>query len=371
LVQTIKNVFRIPDLRKKILFTVVCLILFRLGSFIPVPGVNTRMLANLFNTPGGNLFDMFNLFSGGNFARASIFAMGIMPYITASIVMQLLGGVVPFIEKLKKEGPEGHKKINQLTRYFTVIIGLFNAVGMGFFLLSPAATGVVVIDPTLFMMMSILSMVTGTIVIMWIGEQITEKGIGNGISLIIFAGIIAEYPPGFLEIFSLYRAGGLGIFNILVFVAAMLLVTSSVILITEATRRVSIQYPKKIVGRKTYGGQNMYFPMKLNQAGVIPIIFASSVIMMPRTIAAFIPNSLFAEIMMRFLSPGNIVYTLFFMGLIIFFSYFYTAIAVNPTEMAENMKRQGGYVQGVQPGKNTAKYFNNIMTRITLPFLNL
>jgi preprotein translocase subunit SecY len=341
--------------------------LYRFGSFIPTPGVNTAVLKSFFANQQNTLFGLFDLFVGGNFARASIFAMGIMPYITASIVMQLMGGVIPYIEKLKKEGPEGHKKINQLTRYFTVLIGIFNAFGMSMFLLNAGGGGVVTINPVMFVFITVLSMVTGTIVIMWIGEQITEKGIGNGISLIIFAGIIAEYPGAFLQMYTMVRQGAMSFFTSLLILGIMLFITASVILITEATRRVTVQYPKKVIGRKTYGGQTSYMPLKINPAGVIPIIFASSIIMIPRTLATFVPDSVFADVILRFFSPGHIIYTGLFMGMIIFFAYFYTAIAMNPTDMADNMKRQGGFIHGVQPGKNTAKYINNIMTRLTLP----
>jgi len=370
LLQTIRDIFRIPDLRKKILFTAFMLILYRLGSFIPTPGVNTAALRAFFeqNTTQDTLFGLFNLFVGGNFERASVFALGIMPYITASIVIQLLGSIIPYFEKLKKEGAEGQKKINQITRYGTVFIGIFNAIGMAVFLQN-AGGGVVAanMNPLLFSFTTVISMITGTMIILWIGEQITEYGIGNGISLIIFAGIIARYPAGFLSMFGMVTRGEMGILMAIIVLAIMVFVTAAVILVTEATRKIPVQYPKRIIGRKTYGGQSTYIPLKVNTAGVIPIIFAQSVIMIPSTIATFFATSAFADWTRRLFSPGAPVYTILYMGLIIFFAYFYTAIVMNPTEMADNMKKYGGFVHGRQPGKSTADYLNSILTRITLP----
>jgi len=344
------------------------LILFRLGSFIPVPGVDATALRDFFGRGEGTLFDLFNLFSGGNFERASVFALGIMPYITSSIVIQLLGGIIPYFEKLKKEGPEGQKKINQLTRYGTILIALFNSIGMSAFLLNvPGIVNPEIINPALFTFSTVISMITGTMVILWLGEQITEQGIGNGVSMIIFAGIVSNYPGGFIRMFAQARLNTSLVLPFLGIVLTMILVTSAVILVTEATRRINVQYPKKIVGRKVYGGQSSYIPLKVNTAGVIPIIFAQSVIMMPNTVAAFFPGSGVADFFRSFFSPGTALYTIFYMALIIFFAYFYTAIVLNPKEMAENMKKHGGFIQGQQPGKNTANYINNILTRITLP----
>jgi preprotein translocase subunit SecY len=329
--------------------------------------VDATVLKSFFQNQGENtLFGLFNLFAGGNFERASIFALGIMPYITASIVMQLLGSIIPFIEKLKKEGPEGQKKINQYTRYGTVLISFFNAIGMSVFLMN-VGEGIVTIDRSLFMFTTVISMITGTMVILWLGEQITEHGIGNGVSMIIFAGIIADYPGGFLRMFEMVRTGNMSIISVVGVLAIMLFVTAAVILVTEATRRINVQYPKRIVGRKVYGGQSTYIPLKVNTAGVIPIIFAQSVIMMPNTVAAFFPNTGFSAFMQDHFTPAKFVYTVFYMLLIIFFAYFYTAIVLNPKDMAENMKKHGGFIQGTQPGKNTATYINNILTRITLP----
>jgi preprotein translocase subunit SecY len=314
----------------------------------------------------GTLFDLFNLFTGGNFSRASVFALGIMPYITTSIVIQLLGSIIPYFEKLKKEGAEGQKKINQITRLGTVFIGMFNAIGMAVFLQN-AGADVVTMNPALFTFTTVISMVTGTMIILWLGEQITEHGIGNGISLIIFAGIIAEYPASFLQMGNMVIVDNGKLMLFLIVIAIMVAVTAAVILVTQAERKIPVQYPKRIIGRKTYGGQSTYIPLKVNTAGVIPIIFAQSVIMMPRTIATFFPGGGFTDWTLKMFSPGAFVYTSLYMALIVFFAYFYTAIVMNPTDMAENMKKVGGYVHGTQPGKSTAKYINNILTRITLP----
>ncbi len=372
MLESLTNVFKIPDLKKKILITGLLLILYRLGSFIPTPGVDATVLSEIFAAPGADrtLFGMFDMFVGGNFERASVFALGIMPYITASIVIQLLGSIIPYFEKLKKEGAEGQKKIAQITRYGTVIIAAFNAIGISFFLQSlESASGLRAVQSPGFMFIftTVVTMVTGTIVIMWLGEQITEFGIGNGISLIIFAGIIARYPQGFFLMFNMVRAGAMSIFMALLVLVIMVGVTASVILVTEAMRKIPVQYAKRIVGRKMYGGQSTHIPLRVNTAGVIPIIFAQSVIMFPRTIATFFPESDFMNVIVRWLSPGEFIYTLFYVLLIVFFAYFYTAIILNPVEMADNMKKYGGFIPGKKPGKKTAEYINNVLTRITLP----
>ncbi len=372
MLESLSNVFKIPDLKKKILITGLFLILYRLGSFIPTPGVDATVLSEIFSAPGADrtLFGMFDMFVGGNFERASVFALGIMPYITASIVIQLLGSIVPYFEKLKKEGAEGQKKIAQITRYGTVIIAAFNAIGISFFLQSlESSSGLRAVQNPGFMFIftTVVTMVTGTIVIMWLGEQITEFGIGNGISLIIFAGIIARYPQGFYMMFNMVRAGAMSIFIALIVLAIMVGVTACVILVTEAMRKIPVQYAKRIVGRKMYGGQSTHIPLRVNTAGVIPIIFAQSVIMFPRTIATFFPETDFMNIVISWLSPGEFIYTLLYVLLIVFFAYFYTAIILNPVEMADNMKKYGGFIPGKKPGKKTAEYINNVLTRITLP----
>ena len=286
------------------------------------------------------------------------------PYITSSIVLQLLGSIIPYFEKLRKEGAEGQKKLTQITRYGTIIIGTFNAIGIAVFLQS--MPNVVHSPGVLFTFTTVVTMVTGTMVIMWLGEQITENGIGNGISLIIFAGIIARYPQGFIQMFQMVKTGTMQYLTAIIVAALMIAITGAVILVTEAIRKINVQYAKRVIGRKIYGGQSTHIPLRVNSAGVIPIIFAQSVIMFPRTFATFVPNSAVSEFITRTLSPGHALYTVLYMGLIIFFAYFYTAIAMNPVEMAENMKKHGGYIPGILPGKNTANYINNILIRITL-----
>ena len=367
--QSISNIFKIPDLKKKILFTAMILAIYRLGSFIPIPGINAQALKQFLesaSSSGGNLFGMFDLFVGGNLGRASVFALGIMPYITTSIVIQLLGGVIPFFERLKKEGAEGQKKIAQYTRYGTVFIASFNAIGISMFLQS-GVEGAVPNPGFLFIFTSVLTMVTGVMFIMWLGELITEHGIGNGISLIIFAGIIARYPQGFYQMFEMVQVGAMEIFMAVAVIIVMIGVTASVVLVTEGVRKIPVQYAKRIVGRKVYGGQSTHIPLKVNTAGVIPIIFAQSVIMFPRTIATFFKDSDFMNSIVDLLSPGAFLYTVIYVGLIVFFAYFYTAMVLNPIEMAENMKKYGGFIPGRKPGKRTSDYINSVLVRITLP----
>jgi len=363
-------VFRIPDLKNKILFTALFLVLYRMGSFIPIPGVNATALKAFFEgaREGGNtLFGLLDLFVGGNFERASVFALGIMPYITSSIVLQLLGSIIPYFEKLRKEGAEGQKKLNQITRYATVGLGAFNAITITIWLTNLSGN-VVPIPGFLFHLTGIITLVTGTMIVMWIGEQITEHGIGNGISLIIFAGIIARYPQGFVRMFQKVLAEPTYAWKAIFAMILMVAVTAAVIFVTEAIRKIPVQYAKRIVGRRVYGGQSTHIPLRVNTAGVIPIIFAQSVLMFPATIAAFFGSgSGFWVGLQRLLSPGAWLYTILYVGLIIFFAYFYTAIVLNPTEIAENMVKNGGHIPGKKPGKKTAEYINTVLTRITLP----
>jgi preprotein translocase subunit SecY len=361
--------FRIPDLKKKILFTALFLVLYRLGSFVPVPGIDAGALKDFFASPQGGqgtIYGLLDLFVGGNFERASVFALGIMPYITASIVIQLLGSIIPYFEKLRKEGADGQKKLNQITRYGTVGLAAFNAVTITLWLTN--LPGVVPNPGFIFHFLGVVTLITGTMIVMWLGEQITENGIGNGISLIIFAGIIARYPEGFIRMF---QTAGNSVQNWLLRILALVImvgVTAAVILVTEAVRKIPVQYAKRIVGRRVYGGQSTFIPLRVNTAGVIPIIFAQSVIMFPATIAMFFGKSGgFWATLQRWLSPGAALYTLLYVGLIIFFAYFYTALVLNPTEMAENMVKYGGHIPGKKPGKKTADYINSVLVRITLP----
>ncbi len=369
----IANIFKVPDLKSKILFTGFILIIYRLGSFIPVPGIDSGILKQIFNTGGSKdtLFGLYDLFVGGNFSRASIFALGIMPYITSSIVVQLLGGIFPYFEKLKKEGAEGQRKMNQIIRYLTVGIGSLNAIGISAYLqtMQQGDLSAVAHPGISFYISTVVTLVAGTILIMWLGEQITENGIGNGISLIIFAGIIARYPAGFMDMFVSVQKGIMSIFDAFFVVAMMVFVTAAVIFVTEANRKIPVQYAKRIVGRKIYGGQSSFIPLKVNTAGVIPIIFAQSLIMFPRTIVSMTPlrDTSFGSGLLELLSPGAWLYTIIYMTLIVFFAYFYTAMVLNPVEMADNMKKNGGYIPGKKPGKKTAEYINSILTKITLP----
>jgi len=374
LFKTIANIFRIPDLRKKILFTGLILVLYRLGSFVPIPGVNASELSSFFESQSGGLFDLLNLFVGGNIERASIFALGIMPYITASIVIQLLGSIVPYFEKLRKEGADGEKKMNQITRYFTVALAAFNGITILVGLTNMmGATGPVVPNPSfLFYLTGMVTLITGTMIVMWLGEQITEFGIGNGISLIIFAGIIARYPEGFINMFrTRFNTIG-GIIQSLIAMVVMVVVTGAIIFVTEAIRKIPVQYAKRIVGRRVYGGQSTYIPLRVNTAGVIPIIFAQSILMFPATLITLFQGGnaeagTFWYRLRVLFSPGHWVYTIIYVGLIIFFAYFYTALVLNPTEMAENMVKYGGHIPGKKPGKKTAEYISSVLTRITLP----
>ncbi len=372
--KTIANIFRIPDLRNKILFTGLILVLYRLGSFVPIPGVNAAELSSFFQSQAGGLFDLLNLFVGGNIERASIFALGIMPYITASIVIQLLGSIIPYFEKLRKEGADGEKKMNQITRYFTVALAAFNAITILVGLTNMmGSTGPVVPNANfLFYLTGMVTLITGTMIVMWLGEQITEFGIGNGISLIIFAGIIARYPEGFINMFRTRFSSIGGIIQSLLAVAVMVLVTGAIIFVTEAIRKIPVQYAKRIVGRRVYGGQSTYIPLRVNTAGVIPIIFAQSILMFPATLITLFQGGntevgTFWHQLRVLFTPGHWVYTIIYVGLIIFFAYFYTALVLNPTEMAENMVKYGGHIPGKKPGKKTAEYISSVLTRITLP----
>ncbi len=364
------NVFKVPDLKKKVLFTIGILVVYRLGGHIPAPGIDGAALGQFFSSQGNTLFGMLDLFVGGNLRKATIFALGIMPYITASIVMQLLGGVIPYFEKLKKQGAEGQKKITQYTRYGTVLIAAFNAFGITFFLESITTSSGAAIVPHpgfMFKFITIITFVTGTIFVMWLGEQINDKGIGNGISLIIFIGIVARYPGGFINMGNMIINGTMSLILAIFIVVLMVFVTAGVILITEANRKIPVQYAKRVIGRKIYGGQSTHIPLKVNSAGVIPIIFAQSVLMFPKTITTFFPNSDFMQTVSTWLSPGAFLYTTLYVLMIVFFAYFYTAIVLNPVEMAENMKKYGGFIPGRKPGKKTAEYINSVITRITLP----
>ena len=352
------NIYKIPELRQKVIFTLIMFAVFRLGTHIPVPGVDPSAIEQLFAT--GNLFGLLDLFSGGAFSKFSIFAMSITPYINAAIIMQLLTVVIPTLEQWSKEGQEGHKKTTKVTRYLTVALAFFQAVGMSIGLrqaiLNPNPVSILIIAITL---------TGGTIFLMWIGEQITANGVGNGISLIIFAGIVAALPKNLGTIYSYLQAGTISYFNAFVFAVIALLMIIFVIYIQEGNRRIPISYAKRVVGKKTYGGSSSHIPLKVNHAGVIPIIFASSVLMFPVTVAQFIEVPWVTKLAGYF-AWGTPLQTTIYALLIIFFTYFYTAVTVKISDMAENLKKYGGFIPGIRPGKPTEEYLDTVMTRITL-----
>ena len=371
------NTFRIPDLRKKILITLGLIAVYRFGTFIPTPGIDGAKLAlffdNLTRTQGNNLFGVMNLFSGGAIHRLTIFALGIMPYISSSIIMQLLTVVIPQLEKLAKEGEMGRRQINQFTRYGTVVLSIVQSFFIALWLENPAHFGglaIVAFPGWPFRLLTVLTLTTGSAFIMWLGEQIQEKGIGNGMSLIITAGILSRMPSAIGQIVQLMRpgssAGQMDPLKIAFMLAIMVLAIVAVVLLTQGERKIPAQYPKRVIGRKVMGGQSVFIPFKVNNGGVMPIIFAQSIILFPATIGIFLPNRFIQQVAST-LAAGNMGYTIGTMVLIIFFSYFYTAIAFNPVDLADNMKKYGGFMPGVRPGQPTADYIDYIINRITLP----
>jgi preprotein translocase subunit SecY len=354
----LSNVLKITELRQKVVFTLAMFIVFRAGAHIPVPGVNASVIEQLFTS--GNLFGLLDLFAGGALSKFSIFAMSITPYINSSIIMQLLTIVVPKFEQWAKEGEEGRKKISQITRYGTVLLGFIQALGMAYGLRAA------VINPGVGSVLLIaLTLTAGTVFLMWLGEQITEKGIGNGISLIIFAGIVSRLPDGLYVMYQYLAAGTISIFNVLLFLIIAVAMIVFVIAIQQGQRKIQVQYAKRVVGRKTYGGHSTHIPLKINQAGVIPIIFASSVLMFPVTIAQFIDVA-WVKTVAGWFAWGTPLQTLLYALMIVFFTYFYTAVTLNIPDMAENMKKYGGFIPGLRPGKPTADYLERVMSRITL-----
>jgi preprotein translocase subunit SecY len=364
----LQDMFSIPELKRRLLFTMGLLIVYRIGSHITTPGVNPVALRQFFQSQAGTIFGLYDLFSGGALHRATIFALGIMPYISASIILQLLQAVIPYFEKLAKEGEEGRKKITQYTRYGTVALAAVQAIGIAFFLENnPGGVPVVAHPGMFFRFLTIVTMTSGTIFVMWLGEQITERGIGNGISLIITIGIIARYPGEFLQTWRAIKLGTLTPLRLVFLIVVMILVIASVIVVTQGQRRIPVQYAKRIVGRRVYGGKAQYIPLRVNTAGVIPIIFAQSIMMFPSTIAAFFRENEFMAGITRLLHPQGLVYNSLYAIIIIFFTYFYTAIVLNPVDLAENMQKYGGFIPGIRPGKRTSDYIDRILTRVTLP----
>ncbi|MBF0189883.1 MAG: preprotein translocase subunit SecY [Magnetococcales bacterium] len=362
------NLGRIPELRKRLLFTLGMLIVYRIGAHVPTPGIDPKALAAFFDQQQGTLLGMFNMFSGGALSRLTVFALGIMPYISSSIILQLMTAVFPKLEAIKKEGEQGRRKINQYTRYGTVVLSIFQGFGIAYGLESMQAGGLgVVVDPGWsFRIMTVITLTSGTAFIMWVGEQITARGIGNGISLIIFAGIVANLPIALVKTLELARTGDLQPLFVLFLLVMSVAVTAFIIFMERAQRRITVQYAKRQVsGRRMVGGESTHLPLKVNTSGVIPPIFASSIILFPVTIANFAPWEWLKSVATA-LSPGHIAYMVVYSLAIIFFCYFYTAIVFNPQETAENLQKYGGFVPGIRPGVRTAEYLDNILTRLTL-----
>jgi preprotein translocase subunit SecY len=366
-VEGFQNAFRIPELKKRILFTLGLLAVYRVGAHIPTPGIDSQALAAFFQQTQGTLLGFFDMFSGGALSRLTIFALGIMPYISASIILELLTVVVPYLEKLKKEGEQGRKKITQYARYGTIVLSVVQGLGISLGLesmQSPTGALVVPYPGWSFRLLTVLTLTAGTAFIMWLGEQITERGIGNGISLIIFAGIVARLPSAIVNTFRLMETGELNLLLMIFLLGLMLAVVAAIVFMEAGHRKIPIQYAKRVVGRRMYGGQSTHLPLKLNTSGVIPPIFASSIISFPLTIATFTHHP-WLEWVSTALAPATPLYTLANVVMIFFFCYFYTAIIFNPMDVAENMKKYGGFIPGMRPGKRTAEYIDRTLTRLT------
>jgi preprotein translocase subunit SecY len=364
IITVFQNIFKIAELKSRVLFTLALLAVYRVGAHVPTPGINGEELSKFLTEKGGALMGFFDMFSGGALSRVTIFALGIMPYISASIILQLLTVVIPAIGKLAKEGESGRKKIIKYTRYGTVVISAIQSFGIAVGL-EGMAQGAFIQNPGWsFRLLTMLTLTAGTAFIMWLGEQITERGIGNAISLIIFAGIVARFPNAIVQTFRLVQANELSIFFVILLIAMMIAVVGVIVFIERGQRKIPVQYAKRVVGRKVYGGQSTHLPLKINTAGVIPPIFASSIIMFPATVAGFIPIP-WVQSVARELGPGTILHTLLYVGMIFFFAYFYTAIIFNPVDIADNLKKYGGYIPGVRPGQKTSEYIYKVLTRLT------
>jgi len=365
-----QNIPKIPELKKRILFTLLMLAVYRVGCHIPTPGIDGSALAAFFSERQGTLFGLIDMFSGGALSEMSVMALGIMPYISASIILELLTVVVPYLEKLKKEGEQGRKKIIQYTRYGTVILSMIQGFGIAVGLermSGPGGAMVVPVGGWGFRLLAVITLTAGTAFLMWLGEQITERGIGNGISLIIFAGIVARFPLAVGSSFRLMSTGEISPFFMVLVLALIVAIVGTIVFVERGQRRITVQYAKRVVGRRMYGGQSTHLPLKVNTSGVIPPIFASSIIMFPATIASFLNVKEFPwlQTIVNFLSPDHVVYNLIYVLFIIFFCYFYTAVHFNPVDVADNMKKYGGFIPGIRPGKNTAEYNDRVLTRIT------
>ena len=366
--ESFRNILKIQELRTRLLFTAALLIVVRIGAHITLPGVDATLLAKAEASQAANtLFGLYDLFVGGAFKNAAVFALGIMPYISASIILQLLGAVVPYFQKLTKEGEEGRKKLTQLTRYGTVLVSALQGWGVSVRLTSLNIEGLPIVPLEVqgiaFTISTVIFLTAGTMFMMWLGEQITERGLGNGISLIIFIGIIARFPHSIVDQFRVSQNIIIG----LIILAVMIAIIAGVVLVTQGTRRIPVQYAKRVVGRKVYGGVTQYIPLRVNTAGVMPIIFAQSIMFIPSTILTFFPDSEFIQGLSGYLEYTSFTYSFMYGVMIVFFTYFYTAIAFNPKDVSENMQKQGGFIPGIRPGKHTADFIDNILTKITLP----
>ena len=369
MLQSLRNIWDIPDLRKRVLFTLGMLAIYRLGSHVPTPGINAAALIDFFEQNRANWFGLVDMFSGGNLAKVTVFALGIMPYISASIILQLLTVVWPYLEKLSKEGELGRRKITQYTRYGTVVLSIIQSLGIAVYLerMTLSQNFSIVENPGIgFKLMTVLTLTTGTAFIMWLGEQITERGIGNGMSLLIFAGIVVGFPQGMIDTVQKIQRGELSLLTAIILVLMMVAVVAAIVFVERGQRRITVQYAKRVVGRRMYGGQSTHLPLRVNTSGVIPVIFASSIIAFPQTIASYFQaNNPWMQTVSEQLTWGMPLYNLLYVAFIIFFCYFYTAIVFNPDDVAENMRKYGGFIPGIRPGKRTAEYLDHILGRIT------
>lgn len=368
-----QSIFKIPELRRRILFTVALLVVYRIGAYVPVPGIDSQALMQAIDQARNTLLGLYDMFAGGALSRATIFALGIMPYISASIIMQLLTAVIPYFEKLQKEGEEGRKKITQYTRYGTVFLALIQAYGISLFLENIGATGLVTTSDIVphpgmaFRALTMITLTSGTVFLMWLGEQISDKGIGNGISLIIFTGIIARYPTDIRNTFIDVVNRDLSLFKLVFLLILMVMIVAGVVVMTQAMRKIPVQYAKRVIGRRIYGGQSTHIPLRVNTAGVIPIIFAQAILMFPTSIGTFFGKVGFFQTFSDYMNPSEPLYNILYAIIIVFFAYFYTAIVFNPRDLADNMQKYGGFIPGIRPGKRTSDYIDRVLTRVTLP----
>jgi len=371
MLQKFQNIFKIPELKRRILFTLLIFIIYRIGGHVPIPGINAHALGEFLKMQQNTLFGLYDMFAGGNFGRATVFALGIMPYISASIILQLMGTVLPVLQKLQKEGEEGRKKITQWTRYLTVGISAMQALGVSVFLsqlpITQSGLKVVPVPGLYFMFLTMVTLTAGTVFIMWLGEQISDRGIGNGISLIIFIGIVDRIPYALLDEIQMLSQGLRQPLTELFLIALMFFTIAAVVALTQGQRKINVQYAKRVIGRKVYGGQATHIPVRVNTAGVMPIIFGQTIMFLPTTLATFMPDGAVRDWMNTAFAFDSYMYMMVYMLLIVFFTYFYTAVAFNPVDVANNLKKHGGLIPSVKPGKRTAEYLDNILTKITLP----